>query len=108
MRTTLDTKLQVLARKVLTQGLVQFDEGQGWRGPSARSTFPAIGASNSPKPRRCPTWRVRLAVVLEVNDQSARIGLQPGARAGGFVSKERNIGILPLDGVKWQKAAARP
>ncbi|MSP32827.1 MAG: penicillin-binding protein, partial [Pseudolabrys sp.] len=33
VRTTLDTKLQVLARKTLTQGLVNFDEGQGWRGP---------------------------------------------------------------------------
>src|SRR5471032_636742 len=33
VRTTLDTKLQVVARKVLVDGLVQFDEGQGWRGP---------------------------------------------------------------------------
>ncbi len=33
VRTTLDTKLQVLARKTLTDGLVQFDEAQGWRGP---------------------------------------------------------------------------
>src|SRR3972149_4001176 len=33
VRTTLDTKLQLLARKTLTEGLVKFDEGQGWRGP---------------------------------------------------------------------------
>src|SRR5471032_3303642 len=33
VRTTLDTKLQLIARKVLIDGLVQFDEGQGWRGP---------------------------------------------------------------------------
>ena len=42
-------------------------------------------------------------MVLEVSDQSARIGLQPGRDPGGFVSKERAIGILPLEGVKWAK-----
>src|SRR6202158_3731686 len=30
VRTTLDTKLQVLARQVLTDGLVRYDESQGW------------------------------------------------------------------------------
>src|SRR5438132_9607711 len=33
VRTTLDPKMQVLARKVLTEGLVRFDETQGYRGP---------------------------------------------------------------------------
>src|SRR5258705_3367340 len=32
-RTTLDTKLQVLARKTMINGLVNFDEALGWRGP---------------------------------------------------------------------------
>src|SRR5882672_9647936 len=36
VRTTLDTKLQVLARRTLTEGLVQYDEGQGWRGPVSK------------------------------------------------------------------------
>src|SRR5664280_1606489 len=36
VRTTLDTKLQMLARKTLTEGLVRFDETQGWRGPVAK------------------------------------------------------------------------
>src|SRR5471030_782874 len=36
VRTSLDAKLQVLARKTLTDGLVQFDETQGWRGPVAK------------------------------------------------------------------------
>jgi penicillin-binding protein 1A len=46
-------------------------------------------------------------VVLEVNDHSARIGLQPGRDPGGAVSKERAVGILPLDGVKWAKVKGR-
>src|SRR6202043_3242765 len=33
VRTTLDPKFQVMARKALTDGLVRFDEAQGWRGP---------------------------------------------------------------------------
>src|ERR1700738_2523139 len=35
VRTTLDPKFQVMARKALTDGLVRFDEAQGWRGPLA-------------------------------------------------------------------------
>src|SRR5262249_5355721 len=50
----------------------------------------------------------RLAVILEVSDQSARIGFQPGREPGGAVIKERSVGILPLDGVKWAKATIGP
>ena len=32
MRTTLDPKLQVIARKVLYDGLIKFDENLGYRG----------------------------------------------------------------------------
>ncbi len=33
IRTTLDPKLQLLARKALTTGLIKFDRSKGWRGP---------------------------------------------------------------------------
>src|SRR5207237_3683752 len=36
VRTTLDPKMQVLARKVLVDGLVRFDETQGYRGSVAK------------------------------------------------------------------------
>jgi penicillin-binding protein 1A len=36
VRTTLDPKIQVLARKTMTNGLVNFDETQGWRGPAGK------------------------------------------------------------------------
>src|SRR5262249_41075430 len=45
----------------------------------------------------------RLAVVLETSDQSARIGFQPGRELGGAVSKERQTGLITLDGVRWAK-----
>jgi penicillin-binding protein 1A len=49
-----------------------------------------------------------MAVVLEANDQSARIGFQPPRELGGAVSKERQTGIISLEGVRWAKAAAGP
>jgi penicillin-binding protein 1A len=46
--------------------------------------------------------------VLDTSDQSARIGLQPGRELGGAVSKERQTGIITLEGVKWARPAAGP
>ncbi len=42
-------------------------------------------------------------MVLETGDRSARIGLQPGRDPGGAVTKERDVGIVPIEGVKWAK-----
>ena len=45
VRTTLDPKLQVMARKTLSDGLVKFDEAQGWRGAGDQARrSPATGA----------------------------------------------------------------
>ena len=44
--------------------------------------------------------------MLEVSDQAARIGLQPGREPGGAVAKDRLIGSIPVEGVKWAKAAS--
>jgi penicillin-binding protein 1A len=109
VRTTLDPKLQVLARKVLVDGFVQFDEKQGYRGSVAKlegagewgSKLAEIKALSDVAP-----WR--LAVVLEAGDGSARIGLQPGRDPGGAVSKQRETGTITLDGVKWAKPASGP
>jgi penicillin-binding protein 1A len=53
VRTTLDPKMQVLARKVLIDGFVNFDEQQGYRGASS-STWWVSGAASSPRSRRFP------------------------------------------------------
>jgi penicillin-binding protein 1A len=108
VRTTLDTKLQVLARKTLTDGLVQFDETQGWRGPVTKIDIAGdwgVKLADVKALADVSPWR--LAVVIEVNDQSARVGLQPGREPGGYISKEREVGIVPLDGVKWAKSGGK-
>ena len=38
VRTTLDPKMQLMARKALTDGLVRYDEAHGWRGAIQRAT----------------------------------------------------------------------
>ena len=48
-----------------------------------------------------PEWR--MAVVLETSDQSARIGFQPNRELGGAVSKQRETGLITLDGVRWAR-----
>jgi len=50
----------------------------------------------------------RMAVVLETSDQSARIGFQPNRELGGAISKQRETGLITLDGIKWAKAASGP
>jgi penicillin-binding protein 1A len=109
VRTTLDPKLQMLARQAMVNGLVNFDEGQGYRG--AITTIDVNG-----------DWGVKLAdvkslddidpwhmaVVLQVDDQSARIGLQPARDPSGAIVKSRDVGIVPLEGVKWAKPATGP
>ncbi len=108
VRTTLDTKYQVLARKVLTEGLVRFDEQQGWRGAVSKIDISGdwgVKLADVKALADVAPWR--LAVVLETSDQSARVGLQPGREPGGYVSKERDVGIVPLDGVKWAKLKGR-
>jgi penicillin-binding protein 1A len=106
VRTTLDAKMQVIAHKALTDGLIRYDEQQGFRGASQKidvsgdwgARLADVRAFNDVAP-----WR--LAVVLETSDQSARIGFQPQREPGGAVGKEREIGNIPLDGVKWARKA---
>jgi penicillin-binding protein 1A len=109
VRTTLDPALQAVARKALVDGLVRYDEAQGWRGAVAKLE---LAGDWGPKLADIKSlsdiapWK--MAVVLEVSDQAARIGFQPGRELGGAVSKERATGLIGIDGVKWAKAAAGP
>src|SRR6478609_9076946 len=109
VRTTLDPKLQVMARKTMAAGLVTYDEQQGWRGPVSKlDTVGDWGVKLADVKSLSDISPWRMAVVLETSDQSARIGFQPGRELGGAVSKERQTGLVSLDGVKWARAAAGP
>ena len=105
VRTTLDPKLQSMARKTLTDGMVKFDETQGYRGAIQKVDISGDWGVKIAEVKAYSDVPWRIAVVLEVSDQAARIGLQPARDPGGAVSKDRLIANLPLDGVKWARAA---
>jgi penicillin-binding protein 1A len=50
----------------------------------------------------------RMAVVLETSEQSARIGFQPGRELGGAVLKDRQTGLITLEGVRWARPTSGP
>ena len=84
VRTTLDPKLQMLARNTMVNGLVNFDEKQGYRGPVTHIDVGGdwgIKLADVKSLDDIDPWR--MAVVLQVDDQSARIGLQPGRDPSG-------------------------
>ncbi|MFO1101559.1 MAG: penicillin-binding protein 1A [Methylocystis sp.] len=102
VRTTLDPKMQAWTRKALADGLVRFDEAHGFRGAMNHidissdwgvtlAAIPGLGDVNP--------WR--LAVVLDVSGDSARIGLQPGREKSGEVARERETGVLTAEGMRW-------
>jgi penicillin-binding protein 1A len=108
VRTTLDPKLQVVARKALSDGLLRYDENQGYRGAIQKLEMSGDWGVKLADVKSLSDIGWKMAVVLESNDQSARIGFQPPRELGGAVSKERQTGIITLDGVRWAKAAAGP
>jgi penicillin-binding protein 1A len=109
VRTTLDPKTQVLARKTLIDGFVNFDEQQGYRGALHKLDMSGEWGARLAEVKALSDiapWR--LAVVLETGDQAARIGLQPGRDPGGAVVKDRESGTITLEGMKWAKPVSGP
>ncbi|MCW5723807.1 MAG: penicillin-binding protein 1A [Maricaulaceae bacterium] len=95
IRTTLDTRMQLAARRALRNGLVTYDRGRGWRGAlgaietggdwaQALRDFEDVPADAGDGWER--------AVVLAAGEQSARIGLADGAQ-----------GTIPLSELTWAR-----
>src|ERR1700752_508035 len=109
VRTTLDPKIQMEARKTMVAGLVKYDEAQGYRGAISKLDVSGdwgVKLADIKSLSDISPWR--MAVVLETSEQSARVGFQPGRELGGAVSKIRQTGIVTIDGVKWAKPAQGP
>ena len=109
VRTTLDPKLQSLARQTLADGLVRYDESRGFHGVVQKIdiasndwgvALAAVPALNDIQP-----WR--LATILDVSGDLARIGLQPGKDSSGRVLSDRETGVLAADGLKWTRKTAK-
>ncbi|WP_291296190.1 penicillin-binding protein 1A [Elioraea sp.] len=112
VRTSLDPVMQEAADRALRDGLIAYDRRRGgWRGPVARVEMPperlrtawteALAAQARPA-GALAGWRP--AVVLELGDQEARVGLlERGARPG--VPPQPRILALPMSEMAWARRA---
>ena len=102
VRTTLNPKLQDYARRALMDGLIAYDQNEGFRGPVASVDVSgewgeAVAAI---KPLSdVPEWT--LAVVLEMAGNEARIGLRPENDIDGKLAPDRVTGTLAGPDIKW-------
>ncbi|WP_297104879.1 penicillin-binding protein 1A [uncultured Devosia sp.] len=108
VRTTLEPRLQEYARRALMDGLIAYDRGRGFRGPVASVELGddwGLAVSAIVPLSDVPEWQ--LAVVLEVGDNQARIGLRPDDDVDGAVAPERIEGVLSGPEIKWVSQAVQ-
>ena len=102
VRTTLDPRLQRLARRALIDGLVAVDREKGWRGAVQKIDIAgdwgvplgAIDVAADLAP-----WR--LGVVLEVQRTHAIVGVRPTKQPDGKLVAEREAVRIDYDDMKW-------
>ncbi len=102
VRTSLDPKMQLDAQKALRDGLINYDEAAGFRGPIAEVSVSGDWGPELAKLR--PLWDVpdwKIAVVLGVSGEGAEIGIRPQIDAAGKVDTARETGFIPADDMKW-------
>ncbi|MGQ0456312.1 MAG: penicillin-binding protein 1A [Hyphomicrobium sp.] len=104
VRTTLDPRLQQIARRALIDGLVRFDKLQGWRGPIKKIDIAGdwgVPLAAIDAPSDIQPWR--LGVVLSSEKAKAVIGLKPARKQDQALVKEREAVEVTLDEIKWAK-----
>jgi penicillin-binding protein 1A len=102
VRTSLDPKLQLFARKALQDGLVQYDEIRGFHGPIAQIDMGAdwgVPLSKVQPFRDVPEWK--LAVVLATDEDGVDIGIRPDVDAAGKIDAARVTGRIDAKEMKW-------
>ena len=109
VRTSLDPKLQVFARKALQDALINYDVKRGFHGPIDHIAVnedwgPAL--SKVDPLRDMPEWK--LAVVLDTDATGADIGIRPPIDAAGKVDPKRDRGHIDADTMKWAYRSSKP
>jgi penicillin-binding protein 1A len=105
VRTTIDPKMQIFARQALAGGLIQFDRNHGYRGPIKQINLTPDWPSQLAKMTQLSdVFPWQLAVVLDVNDEFARIGLRPARVVKGKTPTAKQ-GTIPLVNMTWAREA---
>lgn len=93
VRTSMEPRLQEIARRTLREGLIAYDRRHGWRGPlTTLATFDAWPSQLAAVERPAGAGAWRLAVALEIYEDAARIGLA-----------DRSQGMIPMDELRWAR-----
>ncbi len=106
VRTTLDPRLQRIARNALMGGLAQFDRRKGWRGPVSKIDVSGDwgkGLIDIKSPDDISPWR--LGVVLTADAKKAVVGLKPAKTQDGKLVDTREAVEIAFEEVKWAKSA---
>jgi penicillin-binding protein 1A len=105
VRTTLDPKLQLFARQAVARGLIGFDRKRGFRGAVDNAVVDGGDWAKNLLRYHVPAdeapWRI--AIVTEMTDQAATIGLQPKFKQDGRFEDKRETGLIPLQLMQWAK-----
>ena len=108
VRTSLDPRIQVAARKALQHGLVSYDERRGFHGPVKTIEMGGDWGVELAKVDAfsdVPEWK--LAVVLATDNEGVDIGLQPRKEASGKVVEERVTGRIEAKNMTWAYRSAK-
>ena len=108
MRTTLDPKMQMMARKAMVDGLVRFDEAHGYRGPVKQID---IGSDwGQALGRRSGAWRCRALAPRRgprrQRRQSRGSACSRRAKNPATFRRDRETGVITADGVRLACASA--
>ncbi len=98
VRTTLDPRLQAIARKAMQSGFLRYDRLRGYRGPVKNINISddwGIALDEVKGLDDVPEWN--LAVVLASNKNDLTIGIQPKREVSGALSKDRVKGTVFKD-----------
>ena len=98
VRTTLDPKLQLMARRAMQNGLMKYDTLRGYRGPVKQIELGAdwgVPLSEVKALSDVPEWR--LAVVLDSNKDGLTVGLQPPREISGALSGLRETATVSAE-----------
>ncbi|MDQ6437252.1 penicillin-binding protein 1A [Mesorhizobium sp. LHD-90] len=95
VRTTLDPKMQLVARRAMQNGLLKYDTLRGYRGPVTHIELAGdwgVPLGEVKKLDDVPEWK--LAVVLDSSKTDLMIGLQPGRQVSGALVEERETSSI--------------
>jgi penicillin-binding protein 1A len=102
VRTSIDPKLQLFARKALQDALISYDEPRGFHGAikhiDAGSDW-GVPLSKVMPLRDIPEWK--LAIVLATDEGGVDVGIRPEVDAAGKIDEARVTGRIDAKQMHW-------